>query len=151
MSTQNNADLIIQLFKRIHLGTRKAFDEAFAEYGLTGPQAEMIRHICHQEGIEQRTLQDRLGITSPTLTGIIDGLVERDMVERRVSPEDARVKQLFMTCKGRALGNHLPNTLARVEARLLEGFSLSERALLQDWLTRLAANLNVADDDHVCS
>jgi DNA-binding MarR family transcriptional regulator len=150
MADCSPANQIVQLLKHVHLATRKAFDEAFAEYGLTGPQAEMIRHICYQEGIEQRTLQERLGITSPTLTGIVDGLVERDLVERRVSPDDARVKQLFATCKGRALGNTLPRTLAHVEDRMLEGFSAAERALFQDWLARVAANLHAADDDHVC-
>lgn len=140
---------IVQLFKRIHLGARRAFDEALAEYGLTGPQAELIAHICMGDGIEQRAIQERLGITSPTLTGIVDGLVERDLVERRVSPEDARVKQLFLTARGRALSDSLPLTQQRVAARLLEGFSAAECSLLKDWLARVAENLD-AQDDHLC-
>jgi DNA-binding MarR family transcriptional regulator len=146
MANSGSVTAIIQLFKRVHLGTRRAFDEALAAYGLTGPQAEMIGMICHQDGIEQRTLQERLGITSPTLTGIVDGLVERELVERRLSHDDARVKQLFLTDKGRTVGDRLPATLSDVEARLLEGFSPAERALLQDWLGRVAANLNAEED-----
>jgi MarR family transcriptional regulator for hemolysin len=137
---------IIQLFKRIHLGARRAFDEALAEHGLTGPQAELIGQICMSDGIEQRAIQERLGITSPTLTGIVDGLVERELVERRVSPDDARVKQLFLTPHGREVGASLPLTQQQVAARVLSGFSTAECSLLKDWLGRVAANLDAHDD-----
>jgi DNA-binding MarR family transcriptional regulator len=149
VASRSTNSQIIHLLKRVHLGTRRAFDEALAEYSLTGPQAEMIGQICMQDGIEQRTLQERMSITSPTLTGIIDGLVERGFVERRVSHEDARVKQLFLTPKGHGLDDVLPTTLDHVAARLLAGFSPSECALLQDWLSRVATNLN-ADSDEMC-
>jgi MarR family transcriptional regulator for hemolysin len=148
LATGGVSSQIVQLFKRIHLGARRAFDEALAEYGLTGPQAELIGQICMCDGIEQRTIQERLGITSPTLTGIIDGLVERDMVERRISPDDARVKQLFLTPHGRQVSESLPLTQQLVAARLLNGFSAAECSLLKDWLSRVAENLDAHDDGH---
>jgi DNA-binding MarR family transcriptional regulator len=146
VASRSITNQIVHLLKRVHLGTRRAFDDALAEYGLTGPQAEMIGQICGQDGIEQRTLQERMGITSPTLTGIVDGLVERGLVERRVSHEDARVKQIFLTSKGHGLDGVLPGTMEQVAARLLAGFSPSECALLHDWLIRVATNLDVEDD-----
>jgi DNA-binding MarR family transcriptional regulator len=146
MSSGGVNSQIIQLLKRIHLGARRAFDEALAEYGLTGPQGELIGQICGSDGIEQRTIQERLGITSPTLTGIVDGLVERELVERRVSPDDARVKQLFLTARGRMLSESLPLSQQQVAARLLSGFSAAECSLLRDWLGRVAGNLDAHDD-----
>lgn len=139
---------IVQLFKRIHLGARRAYDEALAEHGLTGPQAELTAIICIHNGIEQRVLQEQIGVTSPTLTGIIDGLVERGLVERRVSPDDARVKQIFLTARGQTLGEAMPLVQRQVAGRLLDGFSAAECSLLKDWLVRVAENLDAPDDNH---
>ncbi len=46
-----------------------------------------------EDGLEQRILHEQLGVTSPTLTGVIDGLVRSGYVERRPYPEDGRVRQ----------------------------------------------------------
>jgi DNA-binding MarR family transcriptional regulator len=131
------------LVKRVHLAIRRAFDEALSAHGITGPQADVLRFVSFQAGVEQRAIQERLGITSATLTGIVDGLVERELVERRLSVEDARVKQLFLTPAGCALSKGLCGLVGEVEARLLEGFSAAERALLRDWLRRMAQNVGV--------
>jgi MarR family transcriptional regulator for hemolysin len=139
-STQRSDNLLLVL-KRVQLAIRRAFDEELASHGVTGPQAEILRHVSRQDGLEQRTLQERLGVTSATLSGILDGLVERELIERRLSPEDARVKQLFLTPGGTAVSERLCAAVGAVEARLLYGFSPAEQALLQDWLRRLAHNL----------
>jgi DNA-binding MarR family transcriptional regulator len=131
----------IFLLKRLHLATRKTFDEALAKHGLTAAQFEILQHVRRQDGLEQRILQERLGITSATLTGIVDGLVDRQLLTRRPSPEDARVKQLFLTDKGLALDTQVEAVLGHVQERLLEGFSSAEIALLQDWMQRMIANM----------
>ncbi|MCG8346590.1 MAG: MarR family transcriptional regulator [Chloroflexales bacterium] len=137
----------IFLLKRLHLATRKAFDEALTKHGLTAAQFEILQHVWRQDGLEQRTLQERLGITSATLTGIVDGLVDRQLLIRRPSPEDARVKQLFLTDKGLALDTQVKAVLENVQERLLEGFSLAEIALLQDWMQRMIANMGEPSQD----
>ena len=136
---------VISWLKRAYFAGRKAFDEALAEHDLTATQLELLRHVWLQEGIEQRTLQDRLGIASPTLTGIVDRLVERRMLERRPSPEDARVKQLYLTEQGQALHGELILIHERVQARLLHGFSPAEAALLRQWLQRVVENVDGID------
>jgi DNA-binding MarR family transcriptional regulator len=141
---------LLLLLKRLHLGTRRAFDEAFAAYGVTGPQVEILRQVWQCPGVEQRVLQERLGVTSATLTGIIDGLVERELAERRLSPEDARVKQLFLTPQGAAVGAELAAIMRSVEERLVQDFSPAEQALMRDWLTRMVQNLGTCTGDAGC-
>ena len=142
MDDQQDCDNLVSLIKRVHLSLRRAYDEAFAAHGITGPQAMVMRHVWQHAGIEQRTLQDRLGVTSATLTGIVDGLVERELVERRLSAEDARVKQLFLTERGQIVSDELGGTIPRLESQLVEGFSRAEQALLRDWLKRMATNVD---------
>lgn len=133
---------LVELIKRVHLATRRAYDDAFSAYGLTGPQANVLRLVWLQDGIEQRELQDRVGVTGATLTGIVDGLVERELVARRLSPDDARVKQIFLTARGRTVSTELSDIMTRLHTQLVQGFSAAEQALLTDWLERMAANLD---------
>lgn len=143
-------DNLLLLLKRLHLGTRRAFDEAFVAYGVTGPQVEILRQVWQCPGLEQRVLQERLGVTSATLTGIIDGLVDRELAERRLSPEDARVKQLFLTTQGEAVGAELAGIMRGVEERLVQGFSAAEQALMRDWLSRMVLNLGTCHGETSC-
>lgn len=132
--------------KRAYFAGKKAFDEALAEHGLTATQLEVLRRVWQHDGIEQRELQGAMSVTSPTLTGIIDRLVERGFLERRPSATDARVKLLHLTAAGLAIADTLDEINARAEAHLLRGFSPAEVALLQQWLERMVRNSDMQND-----
>ena len=126
--------------KQTYLAVRKAFNEELCAYGLTSAQFEVLARLWHEDGLEQRTLQECLGVTPPTLTGVIDGLVERKQLERRVSPDDARVKQLFLTPQGRALSSCILCIAARYQEQLLTDFTQEQISTLRNLLQRLAQN-----------
>ena len=129
--------------RRASLAMRKAVDEELHTHGLTGAQFEVLRQLWEHDRLELRSLQERLGITSPTLTGIVEGLVERQVI-----PEDARVKQLCLTAHGQSLNEQICEAIEQAHARLLAGFSPAEATLLKDWLQRIVAN--AGDSDHSC-
>lgn len=53
----------------------------------------------NQQEIADRTLRDKAGITF-----LIDNLSKRDLVKRQEHPEDRRSKLIYLTAKGRRLG-----------------------------------------------
>lgn len=126
--------------KQTFLSARKGLDEELATTGLTAAQMGVLGNLWCEDGLEQRMLQERLCVTSPTLTGIVDGLVERGLLERKLSPQDARVKQLFLTPQGQALQEEAHAIMGRFQARLLAGLSTAEIATLKDLLRRIARN-----------
>lgn len=132
--------------KRAYFAGKKAYDESLAEHGLTATQLEVLRTVWRQDGLEQRMLQEQLGVTSPTLTGVLDRLVEHRLLERRTSAEDARVKTLHLTAAGHAISDTLGVVHEQAQARLLRGFSGAEIALLEQWLERMARNCDASDD-----
>src|SRR5688500_17338375 len=89
--------------RRATLAMHRAVHEELSSQQLTGAQFALLLNRWQQDGLEQLELQERLDVSSPTLTGVIDTLVERGLVERRLSPDDARVKQLFLTAGGCAV------------------------------------------------
>jgi MarR family transcriptional regulator, organic hydroperoxide resistance regulator len=132
--------------KQAYFAGKKAYDEALAEHGLTATQLEVLRRIWQQDGIEQRALQTAMRVTSPTLTGVVDRLVEHGLLERRPSPDDARVKTLHLTDAGLGISDKLGAINEQAEARLLRGFTAAEVALLQQWLERMAHNSDNLDN-----
>lgn len=133
--------------KLTYLAARKALDQVLQEHNLTGSQLELFRRVLEEEGIEQRKLQERLRISSATITGLVDGLVARKLVHRVVTAEDARVKQLFVTPLGRNLGDEVHEKAAGIEERMLTGFSPAEQALLREFFDRMIANLGATPEN----
>jgi DNA-binding MarR family transcriptional regulator len=116
-------------------------DEVLQPLGVTAAQFDVIQQLFHEDGLEHRALQERLAISSPTLTTVVDGLVARGMVERRISAEDARVRQLFLLPKAHALHEQLGAINDQFIGSMFAGFSAGESALFLDWLDRVADNL----------
>lgn len=76
-------------------GTWEALD-------LTPPLAMALRQL--QDGPRsQRQLAASLGYDPSNITALAEKLEERGLVERRVDPDDRRVKKLVLSGSGRAL------------------------------------------------
>jgi DNA-binding MarR family transcriptional regulator len=128
--------------KRADQATRNAMDERLAPHGLTSAQLDILLYLDLQGEVAQRDLKAALGITSATLTRIIDGMEARGFVARRPSEADARVKYVSATPRGCAVLNELHEKEEQpFLARFAAGFSPDELLLLTAWLNRIAANM----------
>lgn len=64
--------------------------QAFKPFGLTPPQAFMLRVILAQPGLLQREIADIMSISRPTATRALDGLQEKGLIRRTESQADGR-------------------------------------------------------------
>ena len=78
------------------------------------------------EGLVQKDLASAVGIESPTMVGILDRLVDADLVERRVAPNDRRAKTVHLTRRGHALLAKSEVGLRELRETLLDGLSESD-------------------------
>lgn len=84
-------------------GVLRVLQQAAAggEEGLTLTQLRLLKHIA--DGCTLTCdLADRLEVTPATVSGAIDGLVRRRLVERLPSGADRRAVPLGVTAEGRA-------------------------------------------------
>jgi MarR family transcriptional regulator for hemolysin len=70
---------------------------------LTVPQFRSLIFLQRNPGSALRQLADHLGLTPPTVSKMIDGLVARSLIERPDSPADRRRVELRLTARGNAL------------------------------------------------
>ena len=72
------------------------------ESGLSLPQMHTIEIIGHHNGLTMKSLAEKMGITTGTLTVMIDRLTKLELVQRNQNPEDRRSYLITLTDKGMA-------------------------------------------------
>jgi len=71
---------------------------------LTATQrVALIETVEAGSPIRLHDLAERLGVTAPTASRAVDGLVEHGMLERRPDPADRRAVRISLTAEGRSL------------------------------------------------
>ena len=72
-----------------------------AEFDFSGQQAKAFHEL--REPLSMGELADRLFCDASNVTGIVDRLESRGLVERQDDPSDRRVRRLVLTDAGREL------------------------------------------------
>jgi DNA-binding MarR family transcriptional regulator len=111
-----------------------------------GPRAyQLLVSVERGQPTSQLALARRLGLDRTVMTHLIDDLVDADLVERRVDPDDRRVRLLHATARGRRLLPELDHRLADVEAQVLAGLGPADADRLRRLLRTAADELDRVD------
>jgi DNA-binding MarR family transcriptional regulator len=121
---------------------RRAFDERARSIGVTRPQWRVLITLDQNESINQGGLADLLEVEPITLCRMVDRLQDAGLVERRPSPADRRVWQLFLTDKSRPLLKQLRGVATELLEEAMAGISQAEQDQLDAILERVRANLS---------
>lgn len=146
MGKATEFETAIASLRQAYLVMRRERDQELARFEVGWAQVDVLMQLWADDGLGQREIQERLGVTAPTFTGVVDTMIERGYVERRPSAVDGRIKHLFLTRRGRDLRDELCVASERFAERALAGFSATEVALFREWLQRLAGNLEEEPD-----
>jgi DNA-binding MarR family transcriptional regulator len=87
------------MFELIHLSKRR-FVAIASEFDLSPPQVMALRQLDPAEPKPMSELAVALRCDNSNVTGIIDRLEDRGLVERRPGEHDRRVKMLMITERG---------------------------------------------------
>ena len=68
--------------------------------GLTGSQFDVIATLGDTEGMTCKELSEKTLVTKGTLTGVLDRLEKKGLIERAPSREDRRSTTIHLTPKG---------------------------------------------------
>src|SRR5262245_29431147 len=94
---------------------------------LSVPQSRSLWYLSRETGASLSAVAEHVGLTLPSMSKMIDGLVARRLVDRGISTRDRRQVTLALSPLGRAtLRTARARTQARV-AELLNGLSDSEQ------------------------
>jgi len=114
---------------------RQRFLATVTELGLSFPQAHALKVLRPGHPIPMRELADGLHCDPSNITGIVDRLGDRGLVERGSAPGDRRVKTLMLTEEGTALRMRLLDRLSEPPPGLGKLPVDEQRQLLANILT----------------
>src|SRR6476660_4251014 len=100
------------------------FAATVAELDLAPAQARALHELDVERPISMRELAERLKSDPSNVTGLIDRLEARGLVERRPDPTDRRIKGLALTVAGASMRERL---FARLYTAPRSVADLSER------------------------
>ncbi|MCX5378489.1 MarR family winged helix-turn-helix transcriptional regulator [Streptomyces sp. NBC_00091] len=126
-------ELIGDVVARYHM----EYEEAAGRHQLTGAQAKVL-NLLSLEPLPMRRIAQKLRCEPSNVTGIIDRLETRGLVERRPDPADRRVKLAAPTEEGVETAERLRESLDFAREPLA-GLSAEERTALRDLLRRMLA------------
>lgn len=113
------AEEIVHLVSELGRRVAAHVEAKASELDLTAPQAALIRSL--DAPLAMRDVAARLHCDASNVTGIVDRLESRGLLERRVRPNDRRVKELVLTAEGR----RVQRQVGAIEESLA-GLSLTE-------------------------
>jgi DNA-binding MarR family transcriptional regulator len=91
------AEAIDRDLRAIRERIRRPLEAAIARGNLTGPQQSVMHALARSDGMSLKELSAHLGLAHSTVSGIVDRLQERGLVERRTSEADRRVTRIGVT------------------------------------------------------
>jgi len=126
---------------------KRRFEEEARIHGLTLPQWRAMIEILRNEAITQVQLASCVDTDPMTMSGILDRLEKRGLIERMPDPNDSRAKRARLTPAGHDLVDTARNIGRGFYERALEGVSEVERETTVRVMQRIRNNLTAMSAD----
>lgn len=125
------------LFRRLHQLAVARFTSDMGDLGLTPIQWSALLTAMQRPGIDQITLSREIFIDPSTIAGVLDRLESRKLLQRVVSPDDRRVRLLYITEEGRAVMKDANAAVLITQDWLMEPLAPADRAKLMELMLRV--------------
>ncbi len=126
------------LVRRVHQVVIALFAVECGQFEITSVQYAALVAIQSQPGLDATRLSGVIAFDRSTIGDVLERLEAKGWVVRRPSLEDRRVKRLELSALGRQLLLSVQPAVERVQVRLLERLTSSERSILLGLLARIA-------------
>jgi DNA-binding MarR family transcriptional regulator len=109
---------------------------------LTPVQFAALAEVRSHPGIDQATLAGLIAFDRTTISGVADRLVQKGLMDRRVSETDRRARTLAITDSGRRLLDRIEPAVRTAQRVMLSGLDDGEGSELIRLLSKAVSALN---------
>ena len=125
------------LFRRMQQIAVAIFMEECRAFDLTPVQYAALVAIRTHPGIDATRLSAVIAFDRSTLGSVIERIEAKGLIERKPSPDDKRIKLLYLTGAGAALLSEIVPAVDRAQARMLQPLKPADRKTLMALLSQL--------------
>lgn len=123
---------IFELHTRVHDQALAIVGPVPASTDLTMQQLRVLGFVVKDPGLTGHELGQRLGVSAPTASGLVDRLVEKGLLERVDDSTDRRIRRLHITAAGMALTRQVDSLLERAMMEVIKNMTVADLVLMRD-------------------
>ena len=136
---------IVWLIRRLMQGNYLYNKELNKKYQVSAPQLSSLLALYENGPLPPSQIAKYIMVNSSTVTGILDRLEQKDLVQRSRISTDRRVITVTLTDKGRELAEHAPPPIQEKIVEGLQKLPPHEIEKIVQALTKLTYMLEVQD------
>ena len=129
------------LLKQANLLHQMQLNQIFKEFDLTASQTFSLIYLFEakraQKEVNQKDIEREMDVSNPTVTGILNRLEHKGLIERVECPSDARVRNIVVTEKALEIDKQLQIKFREAEDELIASLSEKEADELQRLLKKI--------------
>ncbi|HEY5801761.1 MAG TPA: MarR family transcriptional regulator [Burkholderiaceae bacterium] len=137
----------LRLLAQCLQGFERHSNEAVRRFGLTAAQFDIVATLGNTQGMTCKDLGEKTLITKGTLTGVLNRLEERGVLERTRGGDDKRAIYVRLTKQGEALFDQVFPPVIAHDKLLFAGYDDAAYERLEAELGRLKANIDAVAGD----
>lgn len=135
---EQQAERIESDLRAIRRTMQKPLEAEVARGELTAPQMAVMRVVVREHGIPLRDLSRAISLAHSTVSGIVDRLERRGMIERRADEADKRITRIYPTeVVNQFVREEIPAMTRRPLQAALARVSLTKRLEIEGAIRRL--------------
>ncbi|MCG8484575.1 MAG: MarR family transcriptional regulator [Clostridia bacterium] len=96
--------------------------------------------ISAYNGINQNELAKRMNVGKGSVSKAVKYLLQSDLINRKQDEADSRVKNVYLTKKGKKIADRFKVVFIELNSKLVKGFSKSEVSELRNMLEKIYKN-----------
>lgn len=136
------------MMSQVGMHSSQVWRERMADLGLDPRHVVLLRFVGAEEGRSQLALGRRMRLPPSRMVAFVDELENLGMMERRLNPEDRRMRALYLTEKGRLTLAAVARVSAEHERQLTKGLTRPEVRELIRLLSRVSEEQGLAPGVH---
>lgn len=135
--------IVGKLIKELNTSLENNFNKYFKKYKLTSSQMDILMFLFSNEDkiVNQRDIENYLGLTNPTIAGTLFRLEKKGFIKRKRGLEDKRYKEIYLTEKSRKLKYVIFEYIKNNDNKMFADISKEEKENLKNIIVKLIKNL----------
>jgi len=117
------------------------FDAVVHKRGLTLARTRVLLHLSNNPGVNQKELANILGVETPTVVRLLDGMEKHGQIARKAADRDRRAKQIVLTAFAERQVEEIEEISHRMGRQILEGVNGSDLQVTLRVLRQVVSNL----------
>src|SRR5579885_2988198 len=92
---REDAEQVVKYLRDIRALLKRTEEAEISSLELTPPQIDVLRELAANNGLSLKELSARVGLGHSTVSGIVDRLEQRGLLNRQPDPDDKRVTRIY--------------------------------------------------------